>query len=222
MAGPSIRRYSAASTGTDQDVPLDDIDRIEVIRGPGATIWGANAVNGVINIITKKAKDSQGAMATYGGGTEYLGGAAHASAGKSARISTGASAANSSSKPRPTTPRSLQDAWRQGRTGFRADWEPDRDKSNLVHRRGRLLSGLREFEVATRSPFRPTRSLRELRHSSGGDLLARWTHTYDERSDWQLQTYFDQQQYLNPALRQTKTLSTRNSSIVFPSENGTS
>src|SRR6202043_3825555 len=53
-----------------QDVPLEDIDRIEVIRGPGATLWGANAVNGVINIVTKKASDTQGGLITAGGGTE--------------------------------------------------------------------------------------------------------------------------------------------------------
>ena len=52
-----------------QDVPLEDIDRIEVIRGPGATIWGANAVNGVINIVTKRAADTQGALVTAAGGT---------------------------------------------------------------------------------------------------------------------------------------------------------
>src|SRR5260370_30113943 len=48
--------------------PLEDIERIEVIRGPGGTIWGANAVNGVINIITKNAKDTHGAMLSVGGG----------------------------------------------------------------------------------------------------------------------------------------------------------
>jgi iron complex outermembrane receptor protein len=51
-----------------QDVPLEDIDRIEVIRGPGATLWGANAVNGVINIITKSAKATQGGLVTAGAG----------------------------------------------------------------------------------------------------------------------------------------------------------
>ena len=50
------------------DVPLQDIDRIEVIRGPGGTIWGANAVNGVISIFTKKAGDTRGGMAEAGGG----------------------------------------------------------------------------------------------------------------------------------------------------------
>src|ERR1700723_1880467 len=52
-----------------QDVPLEDIERIEVIRGPGGTIWGANAVNGVINIITKRAGDTHGALVSGGGGT---------------------------------------------------------------------------------------------------------------------------------------------------------
>jgi iron complex outermembrane receptor protein len=52
-----------------QNLLLDDIDRIEVIRGPGATIWGANAVNGIINIITKSAADTKGTVARIGGGT---------------------------------------------------------------------------------------------------------------------------------------------------------
>jgi len=56
-----------------QEVPLEDIDRIEVISGPGATLWGANAVNGVINVITKDAKDTQGFLLTGGGGTEQHG-----------------------------------------------------------------------------------------------------------------------------------------------------
>ena len=52
-----------------QDVLMEDVERIEVIRGPGATLWGANAVNGVINIITKRAEDTQGGLLTGGGGT---------------------------------------------------------------------------------------------------------------------------------------------------------
>src|SRR5882724_6750937 len=57
-----------------QDTFMDDIDRIEVISGPGATLWGANAVNGVISIITKSAKDTQGTLLTAGGGTPLLNG----------------------------------------------------------------------------------------------------------------------------------------------------
>src|SRR4029077_9533470 len=52
-----------------QDVFMEDIEQVEVIRGPGATVWGANAVNGVINVITKDARYTQGLLATVGGGT---------------------------------------------------------------------------------------------------------------------------------------------------------
>ena len=53
-----------------QEIPLENIERIEVIRGPGGTVWGANAMNGVINIITKTAKDTPGGLITAGGGTD--------------------------------------------------------------------------------------------------------------------------------------------------------
>ena len=59
----------------EQNLPLQDIERIEVIRGPGATLWGANAVNGIINIITRNAADTQGAHLRLGGGSEERAGA---------------------------------------------------------------------------------------------------------------------------------------------------
>ena len=60
---------SAAYSGGIQDISLDDLDRIEVIRGPGGTLWGANAMNGVINIITKSARETQGGVVTTTVGT---------------------------------------------------------------------------------------------------------------------------------------------------------
>ncbi len=56
-----------------QDTLLEDVDRIEVIRGPGGTIWGPNAVNGVINIITRDSKDTHGMLVSAGGGNEEQG-----------------------------------------------------------------------------------------------------------------------------------------------------
>ena len=64
--------YTPASSGVfwdAQDVVMEDVDRIEVIRGPGATLWGANAVNGVINVITKSAQETQGGLVSGGAGS---------------------------------------------------------------------------------------------------------------------------------------------------------
>src|SRR5688500_11252951 len=72
--GRTVYTPLVASVNWDvQDYPLEDIESIEVIRGPGATVWGANAVNGVINITTKAAKRTQGLLITAGGGLEDRG-----------------------------------------------------------------------------------------------------------------------------------------------------
>src|SRR5712672_1994210 len=110
-----------------QDVMLEDLDRIEVIRGPGATLWGANAVNGVINIITKPAQSTQSALAAAGGGTETLGSGSVRYGGrvsKSTYYRAYAKYFNVAESTDPFTGRSAYDNWDAVRGGFRTDWTP--------------------------------------------------------------------------------------------------
>ncbi|MBN1394435.1 MAG: TonB-dependent receptor [Pirellulales bacterium] len=192
--------YTPITTGVYwdvQDVMLQDLERIEVIRGPGGTIWGANAVNGVINIITKKAKKTQGALVTYGGGADEdlaLGGAR---VGKSNgnglyyRIY----GKHFERAPGYSPDGEAHDDWRQGRAGFRADWEPDRDGSRMLTVQGDYYVGREGVYGAIPLPVSPyQQTLVENEEVNGGNLLARWTKVFDDSSDWSVQLYYDQAQ----------------------------
>src|SRR3954462_7130378 len=109
-----------------QDLMLEDVSRIEVIRGPGATLWGANAVNGVINITTKKARDTQGLLISGGGGNEEQGFATFRYGGKLAddlfyRFYGKVLNRDNSSLPDGSP---ADDRWTMWQGGFRMDWEP--------------------------------------------------------------------------------------------------
>jgi len=108
-----------------QDVLLEDVDRIEVIRGPGATLWGANAVNGVINIITKKAKDTQSALVSTGAGTEERasGSARYGSTIGNTAFRVYGKYFNWGPSQYPSG-MTAHDGWDALRGGFRADWAP--------------------------------------------------------------------------------------------------
>ena len=161
-----------------QDTLLADLDRIEVISGPGATQWGANAVNGVINITTKSAKDTQGGWLSVGGGTElrnaeefrYGGRLApnfyyrvygkYADRGDSLRLTGQA-----------------DDAWRTRQGGFRLDYEPSATDTFTLQ--GDTYSG----DMSQVGP--------DNIRTNGGNVVGRWSRQFEENSDLKLQVYFD-------------------------------
>ncbi|MEI8371489.1 MAG: TonB-dependent receptor [Planctomycetota bacterium] len=194
-----------------QDVVLEDVERIEVIRGPGGTLWGSNAVNGVINIITKKAKDTQGAYVMAGGGTqERLTDAARYGGriGEDAyyrvygkQFERGPGWVEGGAGP--------DDSWRQGRVGFRADWDVDRCSGDTLTVQGDCYAGESGVRDSLTTPWPPpfTQTIAGYDQVSGENLLARWRRTFDEESDWALQTYYDGYRRDGPLLlEEVKTL----------------
>jgi iron complex outermembrane receptor protein len=175
------------------DVTLDNIDRIEVIRGPGATVWGANAVNGVINIITKKASDTQGGFATAGGGSYEHGFGAARYGGRFGGATAYRVFADGFDRNHFPTPFGLNgnDEWEMVHGGFRVDTSASAQDSITVE--GDANSG-NAGEVASSvvSISPPINGLFDLRDRySGWDLLSRWNHIASAHSETSLQVYFD-------------------------------
>ncbi|MGH8291031.1 MAG: TonB-dependent receptor plug domain-containing protein [Steroidobacteraceae bacterium] len=162
-----------------QDYLLKDIDRIEVISGPGGTLWGANAVNGVINIITQSAKNTQGFYAQEADGTKLheLAGVRYGGALSSdtwfriyGKFVDRGDEVMSDGAP-------ASDAWRQGRAGFRVDSDPSSRDALMAE--GDFYDG-HEYELTGGQA-----------ETSGGDVLGRWSRRFSEHSDMQLQSYID-------------------------------
>ena len=189
-----------------QDVPLEDIDRIEVIRGPGATLWGANAVNGVINVMTKKAADTQGVLITAGGGTE---GQVMATAqyggtiGGSTNYRIYAKYLNHDSLP-DLNGQSGQDAWHLLHGGFRADTSISTKDSLTVQ--GDLYTGREGATIMHIFSIEPPDTDILFTHTglSGGNLLGRWNHIHSSRSDTMVQFYFDNYTRSGPEAHETR------------------
>jgi iron complex outermembrane recepter protein len=175
------------------DVPLEDIDRIEVIRGPGGTIWGANAVNGVINIITKKAAQTQGGMVVAGAGnldqgfgTAQYGGRL----GKSTDYRVYTKYFNQDHMP-GLGGQEGADGWHLLRGGFRVDSTLSPKDTLTVQ--GDVYSGEEgnpsAFLPSVTSPA-PVDIVRTV-PLSGGFIQSVWDHSFSTRSDTTFSVFFD-------------------------------
>lgn len=168
-----------------QDVLPEDIERIEVISGPGATLWGANAVNGIINITTRRSSDTQGASIALGGGnleqrgSVQYGGQVRPDLSYRAYVNSFHYGNNQQQNGA-----GAQDAWHKSQGGFRLDWSSATDGLTL---QGDLYQGSELKSISADESI------------SGGNLLARWTHELANGSTLQVQSYYDYVAFSVPA-----------------------
>jgi iron complex outermembrane receptor protein len=169
-----------------QDYVLDDIDRIEAVSGPGGAVWGANAVNGVINITTKSAKETQGLYTEVATGTELDALTSVRYGGKLApdvyfRVYGKYSDRDGGALPDGS---SASTDWNTRRAGFRIDALP-------VPETTLTLQG----DIYDNNENQETGSHIDL---SGGNLLGRWTQTLPDDSETILQVYYDRAHLVQP------------------------
>jgi iron complex outermembrane receptor protein len=176
-----------------QNVALDSIERIEVIRGPGAAVWGSNAVNGVINIITRSTGETQGGYASAGAGNASTGPSTIGYGGKFRGLGTYRVYAEGFQYNALQTFAGLsgQDDWRLVHGGFRTDSTLSaKDSLTTEGETNRGNAGeMATTPLSLAPPVTSTVALRDI--YSGWNLLTRWNHSLSPRSDTSLQVYFD-------------------------------
>jgi len=185
--------YSTLLAGTYwevQNLMLEDIDRIEVIRGPGATIWGPNALNGVINIITKSSKDTRGELVSVGGGNVNEGFIDARYGAGNDKLSYRVYGMAFDRGPEYHIDHDDYDSWRSIQGGFRSDFAPN-TRDNFTVQGDIYDEGAGETVTSTTyaPPYQQTVQGTEL--LSGGNILGRWQRTQGEGKDFQLQFFYD-------------------------------
>lgn len=196
MDGRSV--YSPIFSGVlweQQDTLMADIERIEVIRGPAATSWGANAVNGVINIITKKAADTQGTFLTAGGGSFEHGFIGARYGGKINAQTPFRIYAKGFTRDNTTSlsGENIHNQWHSARGGFRVDHTRGNDEFTLQGDLFYLSKGDTLSRETIQLPGHiATSGLRG--HQEGGNIRFRWNRTFSEQNSIMLQTYYDTNQ----------------------------
>jgi iron complex outermembrane receptor protein len=173
-----------------EDYVLQDLDRIEVVRGPGATLWGSTAVNGVIDVVYKDAKDTQGWLVTGIGGNQEQGGAIRFG-GKIDdqtyfRVYT--KYRNFEDQLEPSG-RSAEDGWQSVQGGFRIDHLAGDDKLTVE---GDLFGQQLSFSETRAVIGAPYMTVNNGTYGTdGGNILGRWTHTLSDTSNFSVQMYYD-------------------------------
>jgi iron complex outermembrane receptor protein len=182
-----------------QDYLLQDIDRIEVIRGPGAALWGSNAVNGVINIISKNSRDTQDWYVEAGSGSEeeVIAGARYGGTlgeGGTYRVFGKFSERDSTHHPGAQS----EDDWQLGQFGFRADFATSATDDVMVQ--GAAYDGeIGQVSPAIEVMGRPGPTGQLTAKVSGGHVLGRWARTIDENTRWRARVYYDRTRRNDPS-----------------------
>ena len=182
------------------DTVLEDIDRIEVIRGPGAALWGANAVNGVINIITKSAADTQGTLvsARAGSGGEWMTTFRHGWQMGEATTARVYGKYRDNTHSTLTSGGDANDDWTHQQFGFRVDSQLD--ENNHLTVQGDIFEEDSNQSRLDQFPSSPTflSFLEDDIDVSGRNLLLRWTHTGDNGGELTTQLFYDHYERIEP------------------------
>jgi iron complex outermembrane recepter protein len=186
-----------------QNVLLDDVERIEVIRGPGGTIWGSNAVNGVINIITKSALHTHGTDVSASSGNVDQSRDAVRYGGSVRSVDYRAYGMGFGRTPEFHSDGNNYDAWQLGQAGFRTDSRlTDRDTLTF---QGDVYKGRIGQQVAIGYYSPPAElTVNGTQDVSGGNLLGRWRRELSDTSDLQVQGYYDRTYRIGPLLGEAR------------------